>query len=89
MRKEVIFVFCLINIIICQENLSQNPEFELIEDRSANGTPIVSITFFDGYKDTLLLSRYYANEQDRISKIEDCNYIGHLENEPSVGCNFF
>ena len=85
MRKEVIFVFCLINIIICQENLLQNPEFELIEDRSANGTTKVSITFFDGYKDTLLLSRFYANEQDRISKIEDCNYIGHLENEPSVG----
>ena len=72
MREEVIFVFCLINRIICQENLLKNPEFELIEDRSANGTTIVSITFFDGYKDTLLLSRFYVNEQDRISKIEDC-----------------
>ena len=53
----------------------------MLQDRSANGAPSVSITFPDGYKDTLILEQYYANEEDRMARSEACHYIGHLANE--------
>ena len=60
------------------------PKFNLEEERSANGAPSVSIAFPDGYKDTLVLSRYYANEEERMDRVKACHYIGHLANEPEA-----
>ena len=56
----------------------------MVEERSFNGAPIVEVTFPDGYKDTLELSMFYANPDDRISGIERCHYFGHLANEPEA-----
>ena len=53
----------------------------MLQDRSANGAPSVSIVFPDGYKDTLILKQYYANEEERMARFEACHYIGHLANE--------
>ena len=61
-----------------------SPRFGLIQERSFNGAPSVSIAFPDGYKDTLVLERYYANEEERMERTEACRYIGHLENEPEA-----
>ena len=58
-----------------------SPRFGLIQERSFNGAPSVSIAFPDGYKDTLVLERYYANEEERMERTEACHYIGHLANE--------
>ncbi len=41
------------------------PKFEILEERTLNGAPSVVVTFPDGYMDTLLLSRHYANDEDR------------------------
>merc|ERR1712166_609003 len=60
---------------------SRPPRFGLIQERSFNGAPSVSIAFPDGYKDTLVLERYYANEEERMERTEACHYIGHLANE--------
>ena len=49
-----------------------------------DGSPSVSITFPDGYSDTLVLSRYFANEEAKLTRSEDCHYIGHLEGEPEA-----
>ena len=57
------------------------PRFTLVQDRSANGAPSVLIVFPDGYKDTLILKQYYANEEERMARSEACHYIGHLANE--------
>merc|ERR1712008_388830 len=57
------------------------PTFTFSEERSSNGAPSVSIAFPDGYKDTLVLERYYANEEERMERTEACHYIGHLANE--------
>ena len=62
-------------------NPTETTSFNLVEERSYDGAPIVAVTFPDGYKDTLVLSRFYANEKDRTRSKDQCNYIGHLENE--------
>ena len=57
------------------------PCFELNQERSFDGSPGVSITFPDGYTDTMLLSRYY---NDEFATEENCHFIGHLEGEPDA-----
>ena len=42
--------------------------------------PKVSISFPDGYADTLVLNHFYSEKE----KIERCNYIGNLANEPDA-----
>ena len=54
------------------------------QDRSLDGSPSVSIAFPDGYTDTLILSRYYSNENDRLAQTEKCHFFGHLEGEPEA-----
>jgi len=60
------------------------PRFALNQDRSVDGSPSVSIVFPDGYADTLVLSRYYSNQADRLARTEKCHFIGHLEGEPTA-----
>ena len=57
------------------------PRFNLVQERSSNGAPSVTVTFADGYEDTLMLKKFYANERTRVAAVERCNYIGHLVNE--------
>ena len=52
--------------------------------RSNSGVPSVSVVFPDGYKDTLILSKFHANDEDRIANEKHCNYAGHLANEPEA-----
>ena len=54
------------------------------QDRSLDGSPSVSITFPDGYTDTMILSRYYSNVNDRLARTEKCHFFGHLEGEPEA-----
>jgi len=60
------------------------PRFSLVEERSFNGAPIVSIAFPDGYEDELVLSKFHANDEDRMANKDHCNFIGHLANEPEA-----
>ena len=60
------------------------PSFALNEDRSIDGSPSVSITFPDGYSDRLILNRFYANDEAKLTRSENCNFIGHLEGEPEA-----
>merc|ERR1711971_943755 len=59
----------------------ETPSFVLVEERSSNGAPSIVVTFSDGYQDVLVLSKFYANKQNRIASKERCHYIGHLANE--------
>ena len=61
-----------------------SPKFTLLEERSTNGAPSVSVTFPNGHQDKLVLNRYDANDEDRMANEEHCNFIGHLENEPEA-----
>jgi len=60
------------------------PKFEISEERTLDEAPSVVVTFPDGYTDTILLSRHYANDEDRLARNDDCNFIGHLTNEPET-----
>ena len=60
------------------------PRLAFSQDRSFDGSPRVSISFPDGYTDTMVLSRYYSNENDRLARTENCNFFGHLEGEPDA-----
>ena len=55
-----------------------NPKFTLTKDRLLGEVPSVSIQFPDGSTDTLVLRKYYSNNQDRMAEVERCNFIGHL-----------
>merc|ERR1712172_402987 len=59
----------------------ETPSFVIVEERSSNGAPSIVVTFSDGYQDVLVLSKFYANKQNRIAAKERCHYIGHLANE--------
>ena len=48
-------------------SLGSVPKFEKSGERSLDGVPGVAITFPDGYKDTLYLSQYYSNEENRCT----------------------
>ena len=64
------------------------PSFTLNAERSLDGSPSVTVTFPDGYQDTLILSKFYTNEEERLEEEEDtedtCAYVGHLANEPEA-----
>ena len=60
------------------------PKFYLLEKENSNGAPSVGITFPDGHKDTLLLNKFYGNEEIQKNSTEWCFYNGHLVKEPEA-----
>ena len=60
------------------------PQFTLL-DKSLDGTPSIKIEFPDGYKDTLVLKKFYGNDEDKRAKHDRCHYIGHLAKESESG----
>ena len=56
-----------------------------MEDKSWYGTPLIKIEFPDGYTDTLVLKKFYGNDEDKNAKPDWCHYIGHLANESESG----
>merc|ERR1719384_1043838 len=71
-------------LFVIKANSKSVPSLSLNQVRSFDGIPSVSITFPDGYTDTLVLSRYYSNENDRLARTEKCHFFGHLEGEPEA-----
>ena len=57
------------------------PKFSMIGERSMDEVPSISIAFPDGSIDTLVLDKYYSNEDDRKAGFNRCNFIGHLAEE--------
>ena len=61
-----------------------NPGLEWIEsDRSDEFR--VKFTLPNGYSDVMVLERYFFNEDERLNRIEKCNFIGHLESDKKAG----
>ena len=80
--KSLAFLFLLGQILVV---LSDNvPAFTLNAERSLDGSPSLTITFPDGYTDTLILNKYYSNAEDelvRMAEKEHCNFLGKLVKE--------
>ena len=57
------------------------PKFSMINERFMEEVPTILIAFPDGSTDTLVLERYYSNEDDHKAGFNRCNFIGHLERE--------
>ena len=70
--------------VFFMSDVKMAPRFTLLEERSLDGAPSISISFPDGYEDTLILNKFYGNDEDRMSRKERCHYTGHLANEPEV-----
>merc|ERR1712168_828994 len=81
---RVCIILSLIALVCSAKVKNISPKFTLLEERSANGAPSVSVTFPNGHQDKLVLSRFDANDEDRMANKEHCNFIGHLENEPEA-----
>ena len=69
----------------------KTPSFSLISDRSANGTPIIAVTFPNGHSDTLVLTQFVdgdgsqePTDGSQEPTPRDCRYIGHLRSEPEA-----
>ena len=94
--KNLLFLTAIFGITFALPSSRKGvvPSFSLLEDRSEDGSPNLSVQFADGTTDTIILEKYYANEmdkvQERMSGIEDCNYLGYLKNEKAclamTGC---
>ena len=80
--KSLAFLFLLGQILVV---LSDNvPAFTLNAERSLDGSPSLTISFPDGYTDTLILNKYYSNAEDelvRMAEKEHCNFLGKLVKE--------
>ena len=51
-------------------------------ERSEDGSPSVSITFPNGYEDTLVLNKFYTNDEEKLEDEDNtCAYIGHLKKD--------
>ena len=61
--------FAISLLAIASAAMSESPKitptFSLVEDKSIDGSPSIIINFPNGESDTLLLEKYYANEDDR------------------------
>jgi len=79
-----VYIIASLIAIAYSARVNVAPKFSMVEERSSNGAPSVSVTFPDGYQDNLVLSRFDANDEDRMANKEHCNFIGHLENEPEA-----
>ena len=77
--------FLLLLTALAVPTLGNVPSFTLNAERSLDGSPSVTVAFPDGYQDTLILNKFYTNEEERLEEEDDtCAYIGHLENEPEA-----
>merc|ERR1719412_2231252 len=71
-------------IFVCLLGLGSSellPKFSMIGERSMDEEPTIAIVFPDGSTDTLVLDKYYLNEDDRKAGVNRCNFIGHLAEE--------
>ena len=93
MRRESVLAIIVIGSIMGSNSLfvkevehpeAVTPTFSLVEDKSMDGSPNIIVTFPNGQFDTLVLEKYYANEDDRRAGTEFCHYIGRLANDPDA-----
>ena len=68
-----------------KRSVERPPMFSLNSERSLDNSPRVTITFPDGYQDTLNLRHFYTNEKEKsVEEANTCAYVGHLEREPEA-----
>ena len=89
MMRIYLFAALVASVYSTKANLNSTdtklaPKFHLIKKKNSNGAPSIGITFPDGHKDTLLLIKFYGNEEERKADVERCHYNGHLKKEPEA-----
>ena len=58
--------------------ISDLPQIIVRNDKSLDSIPQINIIFPNGHEDSLVLQRFYASPEARISGDNHCNYFGHL-----------
>ena len=87
-RKMKVIIVAILVAFVCSSKANINstdsklaPKFHLIKKKDSNGAPSIGITFQDGHKDILILSKFYGNAEERKAGVEKCRYNGYLEKE--------
>merc|ERR1711910_177418 len=77
-KMKLVIICCLVAFVRSSAIFGEEkPTFTLLQGRSDNGSPSVSITFPDGHTDNLILSHFYDEE----NRPEGCHFSGHLEKD--------
>ena len=56
------------------------PKLELLEKSSEYDLELKVV--FPGFEDTIVLNRYYLNENEKLDRVEKCRFIGNLVSNP-------
>ena len=60
-------------------------KFSFDKDRSSGSIPSVTVSFQDGFTDTLKLRQYFTNDNEKSDfEANTCAYIGYLEKDPKA-----
>jgi len=82
---RVHLIISMVAVAYAAELKGSTPTFSLSEERSFDGSPKINIVFANGKSDTMVLTKFDDGEEDKIETgVEECRYLGHLENEPSA-----
>ena len=84
MRHEFAISLFAIASAVVSKSPKNTPTFSMVEDKSIDGSPSIIITFPNGESDTLMLEKYYANEEDMKAESEFCHYNGRLAGDPDA-----
>merc|ERR1712018_68304 len=77
-KMKLVIICCLVAFVYSSAIFGEEkPTSTLLQGRSDNGSPSVSITFPDGHTDNLILSHFYDEE----NRPEGCHFSGHLEKD--------
>ena len=65
--------------------LDAAPSFSLANERSLDGSPKINVVFPSGKSDSILLSISESDLELRMETgVDECRYMGHLENDPKA-----
>jgi len=88
---NIIFLGLFLNLCYGTPTGPTTPTFSLSEERSFDGSPKINVVFANGKSDTMILTKFDNGEEEEPeekieteAEVEECRYLGHLENEPSA-----
>ena len=74
MRSLIVKMLLFALLASVSSGAEVTPTFTYNEERSVEGSPHLSVTFPDGYTDSLILNKHGEGD-------DYCHYLGHLEKE--------
>lgn len=77
-------IFCSLATCAYVKQDLKLPKFQLLADRSEDGSPGLSVTFPNGVQDRMVLSKFYSSDEDKLERLDLCHFLGFLADEPEA-----